>query len=209
MNAIPIPQPARLLLVEDDRIIAVTLAAGLQAHGYEVRAVESAEAARDLLTRESFDLAILDERLPGISGLDLAQELKNQYRLPFMFLTAYGDDELVSSALGLGALCYLLKPLELQQLLPAVAIALGRAVERRQLNDTAEQLQHALDERREISIAVGILMERFEIERQPAFETLRRVARSQRRKLAELAHDLIAGRTIPGLSGAEAPKRDR
>ncbi len=185
---------SHLLLVEDDRLISATLASGLTTNGYEVSAVRSAEEAQTLLETQSFDLAILDEQLPGMSGLELAEFLDEQHALPVVFLTAFGDPARVRRAVEKGALAYLVKPVDVEQLLPTLRTALARASDIRALRDNGQHLQRALDERREISIAIGILMERLKLERQPAFEVLRKTARSQRRRIEDVAKEMMFAR---------------
>lgn len=184
-------QRPHLLLVEDDRLISATLSAGLREHGYQVSTSRSAEEALPLLADSAFDLAILDEQLPGMSGLEFAALLNEQLSLPVIFLTAFGDPGRVRSAVERGALGYLVKPIDVEQLLPTLRTALARSEDLRRLHRNGQNLQRALDERREISIAVGILMERLRIERQPAFEMLRKTARTQRRKIEDVARDLL------------------
>lgn len=181
----------QLLLVEDDRLNAATLGEGLRAHGYGVHVARSAEEALALLGTTRFDLVILDEKLPGMTGLEFAAVLREHHGLPLIFLTAFGDPGRVRSAIERGALAYLVKPIDVEQLLSNVRTALARSEELRQLRSTGQNLQRALDERREISIAVGILMERLRIDRQPAFEMLRKTARAQRRRIADVAKDMM------------------
>lgn len=184
-------QRPSLLLVEDDRLVSATLAAGLRDHGYRVTTARSAEDALPQLADDSFDLAILDEQLPGMTGLEFAALLNEQLSLPVIFLTAFGDPGRVRSAVERGALGYLVKPIDVEQLLPTLRTALARSEDLRRLHRTGQNLQRALDERREISIAVGILMERLRIDRQPAFEVLRKTARTQRRKIEDVARELM------------------
>lgn len=181
----------QLLLVEDDRLNAATLGDGLRAHGYGVHVARSAEEALALLGTTPIDLVILDEKLPGMTGLEFAAVLREHHALPLIFLTAFGDPGRVRSAIERGALAYLVKPIDVEQLLPTVRTALARSEELRQLRSTGQHLQRALDERREISIAVGILMERLRIDRQPAFEMLRKTARAQRRRIEDVAKDMM------------------
>ncbi|WP_018413149.1 ANTAR domain-containing response regulator [Methyloversatilis thermotolerans] len=189
MNASP-SEPIRLLWVDDDRLVAATLAGSLKDNGYAIELARSAEEAWPIIDHQTIDLVILDERLPGQSGLEFAAELK-QRGMPFLFLTAYGDTALVHGAVQNGALAYLVKPIDTAQMLAAVRTALARSLELRELRNTGKNLQRALDERREISIAVGILMERMRIDRQPAFEMLRKSARSQRRRIEDVARELM------------------
>jgi len=182
-----------ILLVDDDRLVLATLARGLAGAGYTVSTAESADEAETILAcGKRPDLAILDVCMPGRTGLELAEQLHTYDYIPFMLLTAYSDHEIVEQAATSGALGYLVKPIDTPQLLPAIEAALARALELRSLRTTGQQLQNALDSDREVSIAIGITMVQYRLDRKAAFEMLRKAARSQRRKLAELAMDVIS-----------------
>lgn len=181
-----------LLLVDDERIVLATLAMGLTGAGYAVSTAESMPEAEALLAGgEKFDLAILDVRMHGKSGLDLASRLHQLDHIPFMLLTAYNDQAIVDQAAACGALGYLVKPIDVPQLIPAIEAALARAEEINRLQSTGQQLQQALDSDRDISIAIGITMVQYRLGRKEAFDLLRKTARSQRCKLAELASEVI------------------
>ncbi|MGZ4955883.1 MAG: ANTAR domain-containing response regulator [Methylobacter sp.] len=181
-----------LLLVDDERLVLATLAQGLSRVGYNVNTAESVDEAEALLASgERPDLAILDVNMPGRSGLELAERLYSFDDIPFMLLTAYSDQQIVEQAAACGALGYLVKPVDTRQLVPAIEAALARAAELKGLRVTGQQLQNALNSEREISIAIGITMVQYRLGRKAAFELLRQTARSQRRKLAELAIDVI------------------
>jgi response regulator NasT len=186
------PESRRVLLVEDDRLVLTMLEKGLRDSGYEVLAAESADEARQLLDAAKPDIAILDVRLPGESGIDLAKFLREDADVPFIFLTAYGDHETVEEAAARGALGYLIKPADIPQLLPAMEAALARAAEIRALRDSERQLQDAFPEVREINLAIGIVMERKGMDRNQAWEVLRALSRSQRRKVIDIAREILA-----------------
>jgi response regulator NasT len=188
------PHRHRLLLVEDDRLFSATFSLGLEAAGHAVTAVASAEDALEVLAHNDFDLAIVDDGLPGCSGLDLAPILRERFQLPFFFLTGCDHDGCVERAIGEGALAYLVKPVNVAQLIPMIATVLARSADLTDLRKTRDQLQTALDQERDISIATGIIIARMGLDRPEAFELLRRAARSSRRKLADVAHDLIENR---------------
>lgn len=191
----PAHEPAAcLLLVDDDRLVLATLARGLGALGWRVRCADSAEEARAQLAGGlQPDLALLDVRLPGDDGVTLARELRETHRIPFLMLSAYGDEATVAQATRWGALGYLVKPLDPQQLAPMLRTALTRAREQARLQEHNEQLQTALDTNREINVAVGIVMMQYRLPREAAFDLLRQTARRQRRKLAELAQAVVQG----------------
>lgn len=181
-----------LLLVDDDRLTLSTLGAGLRHMGYQTQLADSVDAAMALLqTGPRPQLAILDVHLSGRSGLWLAQWLSEVAQLPFLMLSAHGDMASVQQATHSGALGYLVKPLTLQQVQPAVETALQRAQELEGLRRSSAQLQQALDADREVSVAVGVAMAQYRMAQRPAFELLRGAARKQRRKLAEVAREVI------------------
>lgn len=188
--------PLKVLLVDDDRLVLATMTSGLEQAGYAVQACASAEAAQRILAVAHPDIAVLDVRMPGQSGLDLARYLREETDVPFIFLTAYSEGEIVRQAAENGALGYLVKPADIPQLVPAIEAALARAADLRHLRTTGEQLQTALNENREVSMAVGLIMERRKLDRQGAFEMLRTHARSQRRKIGEVAQEILAAAEV-------------
>lgn len=185
----------KLLLVDDDRLVLSTIANGLIHAGYSVTTAESAEEAEVWLVGGNRpDLAILDVRMPGLGGLHLAQRLREFGRIPFVMLSAFRDPQMVEQATLCGALGYAVKPQDIHQLIPLIEAALARANELQELRETRRQLQHALDAERNISVATGIAMVEYRLKRAAAFDLLRDTARKQRRKLAEMANDIVAAR---------------
>lgn len=181
----------RILLADDDRLVLATMGQGLRDAGYEVLEATDGEAALRLCESEAPELAILDMRMPGMTGVEAAHYIREKTDVPFMFLSAYGDKEVVQLAVEEGALGYLVKPIDIPQLVPAIEAALARAEEFRQLRKSQDDLTTALEGGRETSMAVGLIMERYRLTRQTAFEALRFHARSERRKLASVASEFL------------------
>lgn len=194
------PLMRKVLLVDDDRLVLATLSSGLEQAGYAVQSCASAEEAHRVLGVELPDIAVLDVRMPGQSGLDLAKHLLEHTGVPFVFLTAYSEEDVVQQAIGHGALGYLVKPVDISQLVPAIEAALARSAELSKLRNTGQQLQTALNESREVSMAVGLIMERRRLNRQQAFETLRTAARTQRRKIGEVAEEILTAAELLNVS---------
>ena len=180
-----------LMVVEDDRLVLATVSQGLKQYGFDVICAASGEEALQRLEDSNVGLAVLDIRMPGISGVELAGELRAR-EIPFIALTAYSDREVVASMIEQGALSYLVKPVDVNQLVPVIEAALGRASDIGRLRTSEKHLNTALNSDRAVSQAVGILMERYRLSASQAFERLRSQARSQRRKLAEVANELVA-----------------
>ena len=182
---------ARLLVVDDDALARATLARGLQMLGYRVEAAAEARTAVALCEAGPFDLALVDIRMPGVSGIELARELRERFGLAFIFLSAFSDPDTLREANDSGALGYLVKPLELSQIVPATETAIAWARGEREQREREGHLHTALTTSRETSIAVGILMAREGLDRTTAFELLRRRARDQRRKLHQVAVEVV------------------
>lgn len=183
----------RLLFVDDDRLVLATLSKGLRNAGYLVETAESGIAALGLAAAASFDLAIIDICMPEMSGIELANSLRDNYDLSSLFLSAYSDQQMVEEAAHVvGSIGYVVKPVDLPQLLPALETALARSQDLRSLLAHKEQLERALNGDRRISAGVGILMERHQLNQQAAFELLRKMARNKRRSLADIAVELIS-----------------
>jgi response regulator NasT len=201
--------PARrlILLVDDDPLLLDYLKTILDHAGYDaVSAQSAAEALQRVAEREAdIALALLDITMPGMSGLDLARRLKDHTSVAFMFLSSVDDAETARQAASHGAVGFVVKPVDAARLLPAFESALARADEIRQLRRTEANLNAALAAGRETSLAVGLLMARFQTDRNTAFEVLRDHARSNRRKINEVAEQLVsAEELLNSLHGAFA-----
>jgi response regulator NasT len=181
-----------ILLVEDERAVLSLMQIGLTAAGYVCRAAQSVDEAEQIIKKEfTPKLVVLDQAMPGKSGLVLAKYL-SAVCIPFIMLTAYDESAIIDKANELGALSYLVKPISVRQLIPAIEAALVRAEELMQLKVVENQLQVALAGDRDISIAIGLIMGKFKIDRKSAFEQLRASARKQSKKLATIAKETIA-----------------
>lgn len=206
----PVDDRPRVLVVDDDRLILATLSEGLKQAGYDVMEAESGEEGMTLARDGNPDIAILDMRMPGLSGLEVARWLQIHTDTPYLFLSAYGDENTVADAVNEGAMGYLVKPLDVLQVIPALEAALARSRELRRLVDNEANLEQALQQGRQISMAVGLLMERYRLTEREAFERLRGHARSERIKVSDLAAQLLnASDALNALKGDQTPRRPR
>jgi response regulator NasT len=181
----------KILIVDDDRVILHILADGLRELGYTVSTSVCGAEALKLVRESAYDLVVLDMRMPEMSGLEVAEELKRDNLAAFVFLSAFGDESVVRDAAEAGALGYLVKPVDIPQLVPFIEAAMARGREIDLLRSTTEQLEQALKVEQKTRTAVGIIMERKGLDRQEAFDLLRARARAQRRKIGEVADELI------------------
>ena len=109
-----------------------------------------------------------------------------------MFLSSEVDIDTVAQATGFGAVGYLVKPIVPGQLIPSISAALARADDIVGLRGSEGRLTKALNAGRETDIAIGVLMERYRVDRDTALRVLRDYARAHQRKLGELVVDVVA-----------------
>jgi response regulator NasT len=115
-------------VVDDDRLVLATLVQGLEDAGYEVIDADNGDDAILLARQHRPDLALLDIRMDGMSGFDVAAYLRDHLHIPFIFLSAFSDAATLAKIHALGALASLVKPLDLEQIVPAVATAHAQAL---------------------------------------------------------------------------------
>ena len=141
-----------VLVVDDERNMRLSLEAALAAEGYQVRAVESAEAALKVLEQEKCFMVITDARLGGLSGYDFVRQAHQRWPdLPLLMITAYATPKLAVEAIKAGAMDYLAKPFAPEELLLAVA----RCAERYRLMEENRALRHRAHEPARLEQIIG------------------------------------------------------
>jgi len=182
----------RILVVDDDVAYARQLVELLSGAGHDVSPARSAQEAIGAVSASAPDLALVDVRLPGDSGLTLGTALRSEFDVAFIILSGLDDLAIAQQAAQIGAIAYLLKTDNLDQYVPAIHTALARSDEFRELRRREAQLSRALQQSRSVSAATGVMMERSRLSRQQAFESLRGLARAQRRRLSDVAEQLLS-----------------
>ena len=183
-----------LLVVDDDRLVLATVVAGLKQAGFPVIEADNGDDAILLARRHRPRLALLDVRMEGKSGLDVARYLAANTATGFIFLSAFGDREIVDEANRLGALAYIVKPVDVKQIVPAVKAALNRLDTRAGQPPAAAhsaQRPPARDPARDPSVAIGILMERLRLDHDRALEALRSQAQTEGASVEALATSMV------------------
>ncbi len=187
--------PGKILVVDDDRLVLATVTHGLMQAGYEVIDADNGDDAILLAREHRPQLALLDIRMEGKSGFDVAETLRDAYRIPFIFLSAFADDATRAKVRSLGAMDYLIKPLEVGQIVPAVnaAFARLRGAEPAPVPAAAAAVPALpLVLADPVPVAVGLLMHRHSLDRSDALQRLQRLADEQKNPLATQAEKLLA-----------------
>src|SRR5438876_6442621 len=139
-----VSEPARLLLVDDEESVLLTLEAVLEREGYDVTTATSGHAAMGLVAGERFDAALLDIRLDDMDGIEILEAIhERQPDCAPIMLTGFASLESAVLAIRQGAYDYLMKPCDLNEL----KLTVGRAVERaslsRALRERLQELEQA------------------------------------------------------------------
>ncbi len=180
-----------VLIVDDDRLILATLSHGLREGGFKTLEAANGADALQICIENPPSVAIIDYDLPGLSGLQVAQALQPTPAFPVIFLSAYGDEKIVNAAADLGAMAYLVKPVDPKKIGPTVRTVMQRFAELVALRGESAQLNSALKATRATSIVVGLLMERLRLSEKQAYDRLRQYCRSQNRKVTDVAADIL------------------
>lgn len=182
-------------MVIDDHVPsrAVLRAAVAGAGGRVVAEADTAGAGVELVARERPDAAVIAVGLPDRDGIDAAAEIERRCPCPVVVLTSHADRDLIERARRAGAMAYLVKPLRSEELAPAVELAIARFAELERVGREAATLRRALEDRKTIERAKGLLMDRVGLTEAVAFRLLQKTAMDRRVPIVALAERLIAG----------------
>jgi len=185
-------EPLRILIADDESIRMMSLRKQLAALGHRVVAEASnGEEAVALAAATQPDLAILDIKMPVADGIEAAQQITRARPIPIILLTAYNEAELVERAAQANISAYLMKPVAEEDLLPAITLALIRFRQFEALRREVSDLREALEARKVIERAKGILVRRLDLTEEEAFRRLQKQSQDSNRKLAEVAEAIV------------------
>jgi AmiR/NasT family two-component response regulator len=182
----------RILVADDESIRLLSLRRQLAALGHQVVAEASTGDEAVTLARSALpDLAILDIKMPVMDGIEAAEQITQARPIPIILLTAYDEAQLVERAAQANISAYLMKPVAEEDLLPAITLALARFRQFQALRQEVADLREALDARKTIERAKGILMRRLNLSEEEAFRRLQKQSQDSNRKLAQVAEAIV------------------
>ena len=188
----------RVVVAEDEAIIRMDLVEVLREEGYDVVAhTGRGDDAVALVIEHRPDLALLDVKMPGMTGIEAAREITSSADTAVVMLTAFSQRELIHEASDAGAMAYLVKPYQREDLVPAVELAIARRREAAALRSELDAAEQRFEERKTIDRAKGKLIDEHSLSEGDAFTFLQRSAMSSRRRMIDVAHEVLAGDATP------------
>jgi response regulator NasT len=187
----------RVAVADDERDVREYLQEVLPRLGHEVVAV--AETGRQLVERcraAHPDLIIADIRMPDGDGIEAAETIDREHPVAVLLVSAHHDADLVERASSDHVMGYLIKPIKEADLRAAIPVAVGRFRHMQELAQESADLRQALEDRKLIEKAKGIVMKRLHLSEEEAFRRLRKLASNQNRKLVEVARLVASAEEI-------------
>jgi AmiR/NasT family two-component response regulator len=188
----------RVLVAEDDPVIALGLVERLQMLGHEpLGPVSDGEQAVALAQGTLPDVYLFDIEMPNLDGIGAAARLADEgLRRPVVVITGVDDHSLVERSIASGVSAYLTKPIDAHELKAAIELAAARQAEFEALEAEVDRAQQALEDRKLVERAKGLLMSALQLSEQDAFRRLQMTARERNLRLAEVARRIVEQRSL-------------
>jgi AmiR/NasT family two-component response regulator len=188
----------RVLVADDDPVIALGLAERLRSLGHEaIGPAGDGEQAIDLARKTEPDLYLFDIEMPRVDGLDAAKRLADEgLRRPVVVVTGIDDPSLIERSVATGVSAYVTKPVDTRALQAAVELAAARQAELEALEAEVDRVQQALEDRKLVERAKGLLMTALNLSEQDAFRRLQLTARERNLRLVEVAARIVEQQSL-------------
>lgn len=182
----------QVLIAEDDYLVLMSLRLSLENLGYEVvaEATDGLQAVEQALQKKP-DLILMDINMPYLDGIEALKKINEKYVAPSIIITGYSESKLVKRALEAGVFGYLVKPVNARELAPAIDVALKRFEEFTKLSEDLKDTKAALEARKYIEKAKGILMDTLHISEAEAMQYLQKKSRTKNKKIVAIAKEII------------------
>jgi len=186
----------RVIVADDESLVRVDLREALTELGYlVVGEVGDGQSAVNMARELDPDVVVMDVKMPGMDGIEAARILTQERVAPVVLLTAYSQTDLIERAKEAGVVGYLVKPFRETDLAPAIELALARFAEFRALQDEVGNLTEALETRKKVEKAKGILMDKQGMTETEAFRKIQKMSMNTRKPMKEVAEAIILANT--------------
>jgi AmiR/NasT family two-component response regulator len=190
-------QALRVVVADDESIIRLDLKETLRKMGHEVVGeAGDGRTAVDLARKLKPDVVMMDIKMPELDGIDAAKVISQEKVAPVVLVTAYSQLDLVKRAEDAGVFAYVVKPFTESALLPAIGIAIARYREFLDISQQAATLQDALEARKLIERAKGVLMEKQGLSEQEAYRRIQQQSMNLRRTMREIAEAILIAEEV-------------
>lgn len=187
----------KILVAEDESLNALALRSQLEALGHQVIGpARDGREAVSLARSTAIDLAIMDIRMPGLSGLEAAEEIIRHRPTPVILLTGYSDPDYIAQATLTPIFHYLVKPVSIEDLAPAIAVAYSRFQEWKTFQGEAELLGQKLEERKLVEQAKAVIMEVRGLSEGAAYRLLQKESQNRNQPMAEIARTVLLAEAL-------------
>jgi response regulator NasT len=183
---------ARVVIADDESIVRTDLKEMLTSLDYlVVGEVGDGRSAVNTARELKPDVVLMDIKMPDMDGIEAAKILTEEQVAPVVLLTAYSQKELVDRAKDAGVVGYLIKPFRESDLMPAIEVAISRFKEFETVRQEVEDLQNALETRKLVERAKGILIDSQGMNEHEAFRKIQKMSMNTRKPMKEVAEAII------------------
>lgn len=199
----------RIVIADDESLIRLDLREMLTHLGYDVIGeAGDGRSAMDLARRLRPDLLIMDIKMPDLDGISAAEELTRERIAPVVLVTAYSDQGLVERAREAGVVGYVVKPFREAELMPVIELSRARFDEFRMLEREVGSLKDALETRKLVERAKGVLMESHGLRESEAFHRIRKTSMDARKSMKEVAEAILLNHEMEFSIGNASEEED-
>ncbi len=187
----------RVIVADDESLIRMDLREMLTNLGYlVVGEVADGRSAVNQARELRPDVVVMDIKMPDMDGIEAAKILTEERVAPVVLLSAYSQRELVERAREAGVVAYLVKPYREEELAPAIEVALARFAEFKDLEKQVADLQTALETRKLVDRAKGILMDKQGLTEAEAFRKIQKMSMDNRKAMKDVAEAIILAHQV-------------
>ncbi|MFE7631799.1 ANTAR domain-containing response regulator [Kocuria sp. NPDC057446] len=184
--------PRRVVVAEDETLIRLDIVEMLRDAGYEVVAeADNGQRAVELAREHRPDLVLMDVKMPVLDGITAAEQIASERIAPVVLLTAFSQRELVERAREAGAMAYVVKPFTVDDLVPAIEIAISRAEEIAALEREVSDMKEQFATRKLVERAKSLLTTKMGLTEPEAFRWIQKTSMDRRLSMREVAEAII------------------
>ncbi len=188
----------RILIADDEPITRMDLEEILTEHGYKViGSVSTGLDAVELSRKENPDIVLMDIKMPFLDGIK-ASSIINSEKLAscVILLTAYSDEDIIKKAIKAGVMGYVVKPISVSSLLPAIEVSIAKQEEINGIKNEVIELKEKIEERKIIEKAKGIISKKDGLSEKEAYDYIRKIAMNKGYKMVKVANAIILNEEV-------------